>query len=84
MSDKKVTHIDRQRVKRLEQKGHYFSLVEEFDVLRAKLIYNKHMDKKEAIRLVYLVKYFLKHAHNEAFRIHVQHIYDRYIKEYKL
>jgi hypothetical protein len=82
--DKKVTHIDSKRVAKLEKNGHYTSLLEEFDILRAKLMYSMNMDATEAVRLVTLTKYFLKHAHSEAFRLHVQHIYDRYIKDYNL
>ncbi len=84
MKDKKITHLDSKRIERLETRGHYYSLLEEFDILRSKLVYSMDMDKHEATRLVTLVKYFLKNAHNESFRIHVQHIYDRYIKDYDL
>jgi transcriptional regulator len=83
-TDNNVTHLDKRRIEKLERNSSYFPLLEEFDTLRAKLIYNKRMSSDEAVRLVTLVKYFLKHAHNEAFRIHVEHIYDKYIKEYEL
>lgn len=84
MSKKKITHLDSRRVKKLETKGHYFSLLEEFETLRAKLVYGMTLDTKEAHRLVTLVKYFLKNAHSESFRIHVQFIHDKYIKDFKL
>lgn len=84
MEDKKITHLDKKRVKRLEDKGHYTSLLEEFEILRAKLLYGMPMNQKEGTRLVTLVKYFLKHAHSESFKIHVQHLYDKYVKDFKL
>lgn len=82
--EKKVTHIDSRRIRKLESNGHYYSLLEEFDLLRSKLIYNYSMDKKEAHRLVTLIKYFLKNGHNEAFKLQVQYLHDKYIKDFKL
>jgi len=87
MNDKKenkVTHIDTRRISRLEQKAHYGKLLEEFEILRAKLIYNKELTKREAYRTVTLIKYFLKNPYNESHKIHVQFLYDKYVKEYKL
>jgi hypothetical protein len=79
-----VSHIDEQRIKKLQVQGHYVSLLEEFDRLKAKLLYGYDMDKQEAHKLITLTKYFLKNAHSEGFRLHVQYIYDKYIKEYDL
>ena len=54
--DKEITHIDNMRVKKLEHQGHLPSLHQEFETLKAKLLYGYDMDKKEALRLVALVK----------------------------
>jgi len=82
--DHKVTHIDKKRINKLEEKAHYGRLLEEFEILRAKLIYDKKLTKQEAYRTVTLIKYFLKNPYNESHKIHVQFLYDKYIKEYEL
>jgi hypothetical protein len=87
MSDddkKNVISLDDLRVKKLQVTGHYVSLLEEFDRLKAKLLYGYDMDKQEAHKLITLTKYFLKNPHSEAFKLHVQYIYDKYIKEFDL
>jgi len=79
-----VTHIDEKRIERLAQKGHYVALLEEFESLKLKFIYNKDMDKKEATKLVTLCKYFMRHAHNEPLKLSAEFFYDKYIKKHNL
>lgn len=82
--DNNITHLDKGRVSKLERNGHYYSLLEEFDLLKSKLIYNYSMDTREAHRLVTLIKYFLKNGHSEAFKLQVRYLHDKYIKDFKL
>lgn len=80
----KLSELDEARIRKLERYGHLPSLYEEFETLKAKLVYGKDMDKQEAMRCVLLIKYFIKHAPSESYRIHVQYLYDKFIKGHNL
>ena len=86
MSDKKdkVTSIDSKRVDRLVDRGHYMSIVEEFEVLRLKLLYDDKLEKQEAIRLVTLCKYIMKYGHSEPFKMSAKYLYERFMEPFDL
>lgn len=75
-----VINIDNGRIKRLKERGHYFSLLEEFDVLRIKFIYD-NLDENEARSFVTLCKYFKENGHSESLRLTCQYIYKRYMEK---
>ena len=82
--DKKITHIDKKRLDHLTVNGHYNSMLENFETLRIKLLYDKELTKQEAIMLITLTKYFIRNGHNEAFRLSCEYLYERYIGPYEL
>ena len=73
-----VTNIDEGRVRRLQKRGHYFTLLEQFDVLRVKFIYD-NLDKDEARKFVTLCKYFKINGHSESLRLTCHYIHKRYM-----
>lgn len=75
-----VINIDEGRVKRLKERGHYFTLLEQFDVLRVKFIYDE-LDKDEARNFVTLCKYFKENGHSESLRLTCHYIYKKYIEK---
>jgi hypothetical protein len=74
-----VISIDEGRIKRLADKGHYLSILEKFDILRIKFLYND-LQKEEAIQFVTLCKYFKKHGHSESLKLSCHYMYERYMK----
>lgn len=86
MSDdtKKITFLDDKRVDHLTTKGHYLTMIEDFETLRLKLIYDDELSKKEAIRLVTLTKYFLRYGHSEAFKLSCKYLYERFMEPFGL
>ena len=82
--DKTISNIDEARVKRLTQKGHQSSMLEEYELLRLKIVYDKPMDKAEAIRFITLCRYFAKNGYSEAFRQSCSYLLDRYVNPYNL
>ena len=75
-----ITNIDEGRIKRLADKGHYFSLLEAFDILRIKFIYDD-LNKEEAIRFITLCKYFIKNAHSESLRLTCFYMHKKYMQK---
>lgn len=75
-----VINIDEGRVKRLKERGHYYTLLEQFDVLRVKFIYD-NLSKDEARNFVTLCKYFKDNGHSESLRLTCQYIYKRYMEK---
>lgn len=75
-----VINIDEGRIKRLREHGHYFSLLEQFDVLRVRFIYDT-LDEDEARNFVTLCKYFKENGHSESLRLTCYYIYKRYIEK---
>jgi hypothetical protein len=75
-----VINIDEGRVKRLKERGHYFTLLEQFDVLRIKFIYDQ-LDKDEARNFVTLCKYFKDNGHSESLRLTCHYIHKKYIEK---
>jgi hypothetical protein len=76
-----VVSIDDGRLKRLADRGHYNSLLEKFDILRIKFIYDDLKSKEEAIQFVTLCKYLLKFGHSESLRLNCHYMYKKYIQK---
>lgn len=77
-----VVSIDEGRIKRMEEKGHYYLLLEKFDVLRVRFIYDaESLSKDEARDFVTLCKYFKKNGHSESLRLTCHYIYKRYMEK---
>ena len=79
-----LTHIDSARVKRLKERGHMMTMLEEFEVLRLKFFYDKLTDKQEATRFITLVKYFMENGPTEAMRLSCKLMYEKYIAKHGL
>jgi len=79
-----VVSIDKAKIKRLKKRGHVLSMLEEFELLRLKLLYEEPMTKQEASKLVTLTKYFMENGPSESFRLSCKFLYDKYIKPYNL
>lgn len=75
-----VVNIDEGRIKRLKERGHYFTLLEQFDVLRVKFIYDS-LTEDEARSFVTLCKYFKENGHSESLRLTCYYIHKRYIEK---
>jgi hypothetical protein len=75
-----VVSIDEGRIKRMEEKGHYYLLLERFDVLRIRFIYDS-LDKDEARDFVTLCKYFKKNGHSESLRLTCHYIFKKYMEK---
>mgnify|MGYP001562927635 CR=1 FL=1 len=74
-----VTNIDEGRIKRLKERGHYVTMLEQFDVLRVKFIYDQ-LDKEEATRFITLCKYLKENGHSESLKLTCHYIYQKYMK----
>jgi hypothetical protein len=75
-----VVSIDDGRLKRLADKGHYGSLLERFDILRIKFVYDD-LQKEEAIQFITLCKYFIKNGHSESLRLSCSYMYEKYMRK---
>lgn len=78
--DINITSIDKGRIKKLKEKGHYFSMLERFDVLQVKFIYDT-LSKEEAIQFITYCKYFMENGHSEAFRLRCFYIHKKYMEK---
>lgn len=76
-----LNHIDEARVKKMKNKGHTMSMLEEFEVLRVKFFYDKLTDRQEATRFVTLVKYFMVNGPSEAMRLSCRLMYEKYMEK---
>lgn len=79
-----VVSIDKAKIDRLRRHGHLGTMLEEFEILRLKLLYDQDMDKQEAIKLVTLTKYFIENGPTESFRLSCKLMYEKYMKPYGL
>ena len=79
-----VVSIDKAKIQRLKQRGHLMTMLEEFEILRLKLLYDQDMEKQEATRLVLLTKYFIDNGPTEAFRLSCRLMYEKYMKPFGL
>lgn len=82
--DSNVINIDKFRVERLKQKGHLGTMLEEYEILKLKLLYDQDMNKQEATKLVTLTKYFIEHGPTEAYRLSCKLLYQKYMEPYNL
>jgi hypothetical protein len=74
-----VINIDEGRIKRLKERGHYLTLLEQFDVLRVKFIYDQ-LTKEEARNFVTLCKYFKDNGHSESLKLTCHYLYKKYME----
>jgi hypothetical protein len=79
-----VVDIDKAKIQRLRVRGHLLSMLEEFEILRLKLLYDQDMNKQEATQLVTLTKYFIEYGPSEAFRLSCKLMYEKYMKPFGL
>jgi len=79
-----VIDLDEQRMKRMKTNGHTMTMLEEFEILRLKLMYDKQLDKREATKLVTYIKYFMVNGPSEPFRLNCKLLYERYVEPYGL
>lgn len=80
-----LSEIDAARIKRLKVKGHYVTLIDEYEQLRLKFMYEPSaMRQQEAIRFVTLCKFFMENGHSDSFKLHCKYIYERYIGKFGL
>jgi hypothetical protein len=79
-----IINIDTIKLKRLHEKGHLPTMVDQYQLLRTKFIYNKDMTKEEALQFVTLVKYFMHFSPSEALKIDAEYMFTNYIEPYGL
>lgn len=79
-----VSSIYDAKIRRLRERGHLITMLEEFEILRLKLMYDQEMSKEEGIKLVTLTKYFIENGPTEAFRLSCKLMYEKYMKPYDL
>ena len=79
-----IVSLDDKRIERLTQRGHYFTMLEQFELLRLKFIYGDTMNKKEALDFITMCKYFVKYGHSEPFRYSCEQILKKYIEPHGL
>ncbi len=79
-----LVSIDLARIKRLKMKGHYNSLVDEYEKLRLKFHYEKALLPVEVIRFITLCKFFMENGHSESFKLSCKYLYERYMGQFGL
>jgi hypothetical protein len=77
--DPQILDMDEAIIKRMHVKGNYIAILERFDVLRIKFIYDK-LDPKEARNFMLLIKYLMKNGHSEAVRLNCHYLHKKYIE----
>ena len=77
--EEQVTHIDEARIQKLALKGNYYGILEEFEILRLKFIYDT-LTKEESINFITYCKYVMKNGHSEVVRLSAHYLYKRYIE----
>jgi hypothetical protein len=78
-----VIPIDHARLKRLLKRGNYISMLEQFDLLRIKFMYDE-LTKEEAIKFVTMCKYFMNYGHTESIKLVCYYLYKKYIEHHNL
>jgi hypothetical protein len=86
MDKKKTLSFDDKRVEKLAERGHYPSLLEEYEMLRLKFLHEDldKITKEEAIKLTTLTKYMMKYGHSEPYKLNCKYFYEKYIKPFNL
>ncbi len=79
-----VVSIDDMKLKRMKQRGNTIAMIEQFEILRLKLLYDQLTDKQEAYQLCLLTKYFMENGPTEPFRMSCKFLYEKYMQPYGL
>ena len=79
-----LANLDEKRIEQLAKKGHYFSMLEKFELLRLKFVYNDNMTKREALDFITLLKYFNKYGHSEALKYSCEQMLKKYTEPHGL
>ena len=74
-----ISNIDDARIKRLVRKGNYYGVLEEFEKLRLKFIYDA-LTKEEAINFITYCKYVMSNGQTEITRLSAYYLYKKYIE----
>lgn len=74
-----VTNIDEARIMRLGLKGNYNGILEAFEILRLKFIYDT-LDKEESINFITYCKFIMRSGHSEVVRLSAHYLYKKYIE----
>lgn len=74
-----ITNIDEARIMRLGLKGNYNGILEAFEILRLKFIYDT-LDKEESINFITYCKYVMRNGHSEVVRLSAHYLYKKYIE----
>lgn len=74
-----VTNIDEARIQRLGLKGNYVGILEAFEILRLKFVYDT-LTKEESINFITYCKYIMRNGHSEVVRLSAHYIYKKYIE----
>lgn len=75
-----VVSIDEARIDKMKKNGHYYSMVEQFEMLRLKFLYNDEMTKQEGIDFVTYLKYFSIYGHSESFKYSCKKMLEKYVE----
>lgn len=67
-NDNKIRSIDEIRVRKLDHKN-YWSVLEEFECLKVKIMIDKEFTQGEAHRFITLLKYLKDKGHSESFKM---------------
>ena len=74
-----ITNIDEARIMRLGLKGNYNGILEAFEILRLKFIYDT-LDKEESINFITYCKLIMRSGHSEVVRLSAHYLYKKYIE----
>lgn len=74
-----VTNIDEARIQRLGLKGNYVGILEAFEILRLKFVYDT-LTKEESINFITYCKYIMRNGHSEVVRLSAHYLYKKYIE----
>lgn len=81
---KNIVSIDEAKLRKMKRNGNTMAMLERFEMLRLKLLYDQQMDSEEARDLVLLTKYFMENGPTEPFRFSCKLMYEKYMKPYNL
>lgn len=79
-----LNYIDQARIKRMKERGHILSMLEEFEILSIKFYHDKLTEKREVIKFITLVKYFAENAPTEALKLRCKFILEKYVDKHGL
>ena len=81
--DDNTYSLDEAKLKKMHMRGHYNSMLEDFDKLLIKLSYDT-LTKEEALKFVTYIKYFKQYGHSEAMRLRCDYLYKKYVEKFNL